>query len=197
MTTDMNALDDILTFPATGGSGSSNDYVGDGYWWLALTEISMPFQEPDFNDPTTMVTKCRFYFEVAGTYDRKTGDVVESEFDGQKVSIKIKADANGPKSTKYLVASALLGQDLAGYIAANGPVKPSLLIGLSCWGKVENKPSKKDPAMSYTELAWNGFSAVLPAHLIRPVPAQGTGQRPNIPNRPAPAQQQPKAQPPF
>ena len=178
MTTDMNALDQILSFPATGGSGSSNDFVGDGYWWLALTEISMPFQEPDFNDPNTMVTKVRFYFEVAGTYDRKSGEVVASESDGQRVSLKVKADANGPKSTKYMIASALLGQDLAAHIAANGPVKPSELLTLCCWGKIENKPSKKDPAMSYTELAWNGFSATLPPHLIRPVAGQAAGGRP-------------------
>jgi hypothetical protein len=187
MTTDMNALDQILDFNPVGSGGSSNDYVGDGYWWLALTEISMPFQEPDFNDKTLMVTKVRFYFEVAGTYDRKTGDVVASEFDGQKVSLKVKADANGPKSTKYLIASALLSQDLAAYTAANGPVKPSQLIGLCAWGKVENKPSKKDPATSYTELAWDGFTAQLPPHLIRPVPGQAVG------NRPAP--QRPGAQP--
>jgi hypothetical protein len=189
-------IDDVLSFPATGGGGSSNEFVGDGYWWLALTEISMPFQEPDFNDPNTMVTKVRFYFEVAGTYDRKTGEVVASEFDGQKVSLKVKADANGPKSTKYLVASALLGQDLAAYIAANGPVKPSQLINLCCWGKVENKPSKKDPAMSYTELAWNGFTAQLPPHLLRPVAAGQAPVNRQVPQRPV-AQPAPTGKSPF
>ncbi len=190
----MTTLDSILDFNPVGGSGSSNDYIGDGYWWLALTEISMPFQEPDFNDKTIMVTKVRFYFEVAGTYDRKTGERVDSEFDGQKASIRVKADANGPKSTKYLIASALLGQDLAAYTAENGPVKPSQLLNLCCWGKIENKPSKKDPATSYTELAWDGFTGVLPPHLIRPVPGQAA-------NRPAPqrpgVQPVAKAQPPF
>lgn len=194
-------IDDVLDFNPTSGGGNSNDYIPDGYWWVALTEISMPFQEPDFNDPTNMVTKIRFYFEVAGTYDRKTGEVVASEFDGQKASIKVKADANGPKSTKYLIASALLGQDLAAYVNEQGKVKPSDLLTLCCWAKIENEAGKKDPSTSYTKMLWNGFTSVLPAHLTRPVPAQ-TGQRQPAPGRSAaparPAQaQQPKAEPPF
>lgn len=193
MSTDLTALDAILDFNPVSSGGGSNDYIEDGYWWLALTEISMPFQEPDFTDKTLMVTKVRFYFEVAGTYDKKTGNVIESEFDGLKASLKVKADANGPKSTKYLIASALLGQDLAGYVATNGPVKPSQLIGLCCWGKIENKQSKKDPNKYYTELSWDGFTSQLPGHLIRPGAGQAGG-RP-APARPAPAQQ--RAEPPF
>lgn len=190
-------IDDVLDFNPTGGTGGANPYVEDGYWWAALVDISMPYKRPNFNDPSIEDTKVDFLFEIAGTYDKKTGEVIGSEFDGQQLKLEVKADANGPKSTKYSIASALLATDLAAYTATNGAVKPSLLIGLSCWIKVVNEVNKKDPTKSYTKIKWDGFTSQLPLHLIRSAqtpPAQM--QRP-IPQRPAPVAQAPKAQPPF
>jgi hypothetical protein len=195
-------LDDILSFDPTGGTGGANPYVEDGYFWASLVDISMPYMRPDFNDPSIQVAKVDFIFEITGTYDKKTGEVIESEFDTQQLKLEVKADANGPKSTKYSIASALLGQDLAAYTGANGPVKPSLLIGLSCWIKVVNEVNKKDSTKSYTKIKWDGFTAQLPAHLIRPVVGQGQAPNRQAPNamvgRAAPARPAtPAGQSPF
>lgn len=137
-------IDDVLDLDPVGktGSGDGPDEIADGYYRLALRDISMPYKKV-FPGSTEETTICKFTFEVIGEPDYD-GGVVPSAYDVSRAQWEVKADVNGPKSNKYQIWSAIIGQDYYEYATAKGPVKPSQLINQECWGRIENsKP--KDP----------------------------------------------------
>lgn len=213
-------VDDYVSFdvnPATGGEGGDFEQynVPSGWYYLVLKKMEAPFQQPDFNDPTKMITKSKFMFEIYGSYDLQGGIITNTGVEGKLVSINVSIEARSEKSVKYLIAKAITGRDFA-HDGTPAP-KPSELIGGPCWAEVERKPGKRDPNKSYSNIRWDSFCTDIPQSVLeqaRAVVARMGGgnnvpaaQQPanvrTLPQRPAVAQATPqpalppKRQPPF
>lgn len=162
-------VDDYVSFdvnPATGGEGGDLEQynVPSGWYCLVLKKMGEPFQKPDFNDPTKMVTKSKFTFEVYGSYDLDGNIITNTGYEGRIVSFDVSIEARSEKSVKYLIAKAISGRDFA-HDGTPAPL-PSELIGGFCWAEVKREPSKRDPKKAYSNIRWDSFCTDMPQNVL-------------------------------
>ena len=96
----MPTIDDVLTLdPSAVGGGEGPEEIADGYYRLALRDISMPYDRPSYSDPNVIESKIKFTFEIIGEPGYE-GEVVSSAYDVARSKWEVRADAQGPKSAK-------------------------------------------------------------------------------------------------